>query len=327
MIPFGTMYKDDQIRDIVNFIISKQEGLRNLKYEIFQGVKADKPMAKLDWANLKADKSGTIKPTYIDLNIPEVDDFAIKFKGDLVVPESGNYELAASLRQSSHVNVLIDGKLLPIKLKGKKFKHKIDLKAGKHSFEIRYVKIFKYSDISLNLRKKNIDIPLSLNSYNAIANKQILVGATTKPLIMRKRIDGLPTKTIAISYPEKVNIAINPHNASVNGMWVGEFLDIAPNINGRGNKGSKALAPYLFNGENGVDLLVSGKPADVKFIKYSTYSIEFTFSVNGKKVIISPRAKGQNIELSYTTELNDISLKIPTGVKASSNQGQVSNGF
>lgn len=328
MIPFGTMYKDEQLKDIVNYIESRQEGLRNLQYEIFQNIKADKPIDKMDWASMKANKSGNIKPVYVDLNIPEVDDFAIKFKGDLIIPETGNYELAAALRQSSHVQVFIDGKQLPIKLKGKKFKHKIDLKAGQHTFEIRYVKIFKYSDISLNLRKKGLDIPLSLNSYNAIVNKQILVGATTKPLIMRKRIDGLPTKTIAISYPEKVNIAINPQNASINAMWIGEFLDIAPNINGRGNRGSKTLAPYLFHGETGVDLLVNGKPADVKFIKYSTYKgTEFTFTANGKKVVIAAKANGQNIELNYTTELKNVSLRIPAAVTATSKQGKVSNGI
>ena len=328
MIPFGSMYKDDQIQDIVNYIISRQEGLRNLKYEIYQNVKADKHIGKMDWSSFKSDKSEMMKPAYIDLNIPEVDDFAIMFKGDMLIPETGKYDLIGGLRQNSHVQILIDGKLLPLKLKNRRFKHKIELNSGTHSFEIRYVKIHKYSDISLNLKKPGFDIPLSMNSYNAIRNQRILVGAIKKPMIMRKRIEGLPSKTIAISYPEKVNIAINPENASINGMWIGEFLDIAPNINGRGNKGSKALAPYLFNGENGVDLIVDGKKAETSFIKYSNMQYpKFTFIANGKKLDITAKAQGQNIELTYETELDNLSLKVPNSVKAKSSEGQVSNGL
>jgi cytochrome c5 len=328
MIPFATIYKKNQIKDVVNFILSRQEGLRNLKYEIYQGLKADKKIEEMSWATLKANKSGIIKPSYVDLNIPEVDNFAIMYKGDMLIPETGKYDLQGSMRQSSHVQILIDGKVLPLKIKGKHFKHNVELTQGTHNFELRYVKIHKYSNISLNLKKKGFDIPLSVNSFNAIKNQKILVGATTKPLIMRKRIDGLPTKTIAISYPEKVNIAINPLNASINAMWVGEFLDIAPNINGRGNRGSKALAPYLFNGESGVNLLVNGKTPVIDFIKYSTYKgPEFTFTANGKKVVIAAKAQGQSIELSYITELEHVSLKIPAGVKVSSNQGKIKDGI
>lgn len=329
MIAFGAVYKDDQLKDIVNFILSKQEGLRDLKYEIYQGITSQTKMKDIKWDSLKADKSGTVMPSYVDFNIPEVDAFGMKFKGKLLVPEDGNYTLSAGLRQNSHFEIFIDGKALNYKIKNKRFNTKIDLKKGEHTFEARMVKIDKYCHINLNLKKKGYDIPLSMTSFRKIRDQKVVISAVKEPLIMRKRIDGIPTKTIAVAYPEKVNYAFNPQNGSINAMWLGEFLDIAPNINGRGNRGSVPLGKYLFNGETGIDLLVNGKSPVVDYKKYSTYQgTTFTFTANGKTVSISSSIKGQNLVLNYKTNISDqISLKLPAGVTVSSKNGTVNSGI
>ncbi|MCM8538156.1 MAG: c-type cytochrome [Lentisphaeraceae bacterium] len=325
MLPFGTMYKDDQIQDIVNFIISRQEGLRDMTYEIYQGVKANKPIDKIDFSSMKPQKYGKIIPAYADLNIPEVDNFGIINKGKLIVPESGNYTLVGGIRQNSHIQIFIDGKELEFKIANRRFNHKMKLEKGTYSFELRYVKIHKYSNMNLNLKKPGYDIPLSKDSYNRMKNQQILVGAKTKPLIMRKRIEGLPTKTIAVAYPEKVNFAFNPLNGSINGHWVGEFLDLAPNINGRGNRGSKPQSKLSFSGDKGIDILIDGKAPQINYIKYSTLGLPtFTFTANGKKVELSAKAQGQDLVFTYKTDISgQITLALPKDAKVKSSQGTV----
>ncbi|MCM8538862.1 MAG: cytochrome c [Lentisphaeraceae bacterium] len=329
MIAFGAIYKEEQLKDIVNFILSKQEGLRELHYEIYQGITSDTKMQNIKWTSLKADKSGTVKPAYIDFNIPEVDAFGMKFQGKLLIPEDGSYTLSAGLRQNSHFDLFIDGKALKYKIKNKRFSTKIDLSKGEHTFEARMVKIDKYCHINLNLKKKGYNIPLSMTSFRQIRDQKVVIGATKEPLVMRKRIDGVPTKTIAVAYPEKVNYAFNPQNGSINAMWLGEFLDVAPNINGRGNKGSVPLGKYLFNGTNGIDLLIQGKNPEVNYIKYSTYKgVVFTYTANGKRVTISSSVQGQSLVLTYKTDTTEeISLALPQGVQISTKNGSVNNGF
>ena len=328
MIAFGAVYKDEQLKDVVNYILSKQEGLRELKYEIYHGINSKTKMTDIKWASLKATKSGEVKPSYVDFNIPEVDEFGMTFKGKLIVPEDGSYTLSGGLRQNSHFDVLIDGKSVVSKIKNKRFNSKVQLKKGTHTFEARMVKIDKYCHINLNLKKKGYDIPLSMTSFRKIRDQKHLVVAQKEPLVLRKRIDGLPTKTIAVAYPEKVNYAFNPLNGSINGLWIGEFLDIAPNINGRGNRGSVPQSKYLFNGDTGIDLLVDGQKPVVNFKKYSTYQgVAFTYTANGKTVTVSSSVNGQNLVLTYKTEIDgQISLKLPGGVNVSSKNGSVSNG-
>ncbi len=98
MVPFGTIYKDNQLKDVVNFIMSRQEGLRELKYQIFHDMDSTTDMKKTDWPKLKANKSGMLNPPYIDFNIPEVDKYAMRFQGNLIVPESGSYEISCEVR-------------------------------------------------------------------------------------------------------------------------------------------------------------------------------------------------------------------------------------
>lgn len=325
MIAFGAVYKEDQLKDIVNFILSKQEGLRDLQYEIYQGLTVKTKMNEIDWDKLKADKSGTIKPSYVDLNIPEVDTFGMKYSGKLIIPEEGQYTLFGNTRQSSHVEVLIDGKPLNIKIQKKRFSNKINLSSGEHTFELRFVKNDKYCTIGLNLKKKGYDIPLSMSSFRKIRDQKVIIGAVKEPIIVRKRIIGVPSKSIAVAFPEKVNFVFNPANGSINAMWLGEFLDIAPNINGRGNNGSKALGDFIFNGETGLDLLINGKEPATDFIKYSTYmGTSFIFTANGKKVMVSASAQGQAVLFSYKTEITEkISFNIPHGVKLTCKQGKI----
>jgi hypothetical protein len=48
----------------------------------------------------------------------------------------------------------------------------IQLSAAEHDFEIHFVKNSNYGNLDLVLRKKEMTIPLSLDSFNKIKNKK-----------------------------------------------------------------------------------------------------------------------------------------------------------
>ena len=221
MIAFETVYKESQLKDVVHYILSKQEGLRELKYEIFQGITPKTEMKDIKWNSLKPDKTGTVKPSYVNFNIPEVDNFAMRFKGKLIIPEGGKYSLSGRLRQNNHFEVLINGKPLNLKIRRKRFKINLKLQRGTHLFEARLVKDDKYCNMQLKLEKNKFVIPLSMSSFRKIKNQKVIVKAVKNPLVIRKKINDLPSKTIAVTYPQNVNYAFNPANGSVNGFWLG----------------------------------------------------------------------------------------------------------
>ena len=190
MIPFATVYKDEQLQDVVNFIISKQEGLRDLNYKIYHGLNGRHKMASIDWQGLEANKSGRMTPQYIDFNIPEVDEFGMSFNGTLLIPKGGQYQLKGDLHQKSHFQIFINGK--EIKIDNYYFNITVDLKAGKQPFSIRFVKILNDARINLVLKRKDLIIPLTIDSFNSLNNKKHIVAALLEPVVTRKRITGLP---------------------------------------------------------------------------------------------------------------------------------------
>ena len=329
MIPFATVYKDEQLQDVVNFIIAKQEGLRDLSYNIYHGLNGSQKITSIDWQGLKANKNGKITPSYIDFNVPEVDEFGMSYNGTLLIPEGGKYQLKGSLHQKSHLQVFINGKEL--KIDNYFLNATLDLKPGKQQFSIRYVKLLNDARFNLVLSKKGITIPLSIGSFNKINNKKHIVAALLEPVVTRKRITGLPSRSIAVAFKEGVNYSFNPMNGSINGFWTGAFLDIAPNINGRGTSGSKILGKYVFNGDQGIDLLVDGKASPIKYIKYSTSKEpEFFFSTDKLKVAISAVAQSQGLVFTYKVSGlsgQSISLKIPSTAKITSKNGTLDSGI
>ncbi|MCM8538578.1 MAG: cytochrome c [Lentisphaeraceae bacterium] len=331
MIPFETVFKENDLKDVVNFILSRQQGFKNLSYKIFQNLRADKPIEDLGLSKLKPEKSGVLKLPYLDINLPEVDWFGIQNSGILVIPESGEYLLKGILRQGSHIQMLIDGKPLKLDIQKEKwqytFEHKVELKKGEHDFELNYVKIHKKASFHIELEKDGMTMPLSKGAFIKSQNRQIVIASTTKPVILRKRIDGLPSKTIAVAFPEKVNVAINPRNASINGLWYGEFVDIGPNVFGRGRLASLVKTPYIFSGDEGITVLENTSKAEVDYLEYSTYpQARFHFKVNDKKLSIEMTALGESLILTYRSESKQkLSLQVPEGVTLESLHGQTVN--
>jgi len=325
MPPFGTMYDAGALNDVLALIESRQEGLRNVKYEIFHGLTSKQKMDTIDWEK-KGQKNGTANPAFVDFNIPEVDEFGMVYRGELLIAEAGQYRFSGKMRQQTHMQVLIDGQVIQemsqgVQKRGRTLNFAKELSAGQHEFEMRFVKDDKYCDVGLMMSKGALKIPLTVNSWRALKDPKHIVIAKDKALVLRKRIEKLPPKTIAVGFPEQVNYAINPADASINALWFGAFIDIGPNIEGRGNRNSEILGEVSFAGEMGLRLLINDKAAAMNSIKYTTYDQpQFFFDCGGRQISIKGRPEGDSLALEYQVEgLEDeeISFQIPKGAKIS----------
>lgn len=324
MVAFGAIYNDSQIEDLTNFILSRQEGLRDMEYKIFHNATVE---TGVKWESQKPDKQAKINPPHINLNLPEVDQYAIQYKGKLIIPEhlAGKFKLKGLVRQKDGFSLHIDGEKVNITLpKNKRFEKMLSLSAGSHDIEFRYIKNFKSTTLHLDLIGKN-SIPLSTETYRrSITNKHI-VKAKDSFLIIRKRVTDLPPGSIIVNHQDKINYAINPHNAAINAVWNGDSLDIGPNIYARGQQAAKTIGKHLYAKNENIELIVDGDTRKLKYLGYSNKpKPKFMYKYGAHEIHVESFINSQGLVLSYslTSQSNSkVQIRFPKGLKVSSTEG------
>ena len=326
MIAFGALYNDDQIQDITNFILSRQEGLRDMEYKIYHDVDIE---TGINWDSAVPSKTGKPALPYPNFQLPEVDQFAMSYKGKLLIPShaAGSFKLSGMFRQSEGFEILIDGEKIPLNLdKRNRFKEPIELSAGTHEFELRFIKIFRFASFNMDLHGK-VKIPLAIDSYRRSINTAHIVEAGDTFKIIRKRIKGYSAGSIAVNHSDRSTYIINPDNAEITGLWEGKSLDIGPNINERGQHDSLPLGKTQIKIGDAIKPQFSNKNNLIKFGGYSSHpQPKFMFSHGGSKLNISSQLNQTELILSYETASGapPKSLKLPPGLNISSNDGVIS---
>lgn len=324
MVAFKAVFNDDQVNDITNFILSRQEGLRDLSHKIFHDVKLED---KINWEKRKPSKEAISKPAYINLNMPEVDQFAMSYKGKLLIPvhKAGDMRLMGGLKQSNGFEIFINGKKLDIVFqKRNRFVHQLNLPAGTHDFELRYVKTFRFSDISLSLSKQG-SIPLSIDSYRkSLYSSHIVKADEGKSQIIRKRIKGFESGSIAVNHTNKVTYIIHPDTAGITAVWPNKTLDIGPNIMGRGQHDALPLGKSIFQAKESIKIKFNNSDAPLTYHGYSNHpEPKFMFEQGKTKITVSSTLKPEGLLLTYTVspQDKDLTLELPKGLKIISADG------
>jgi cytochrome c553 len=309
MVAFGAIYTEQQIADLANYILSRQQGLRSLEYKIYHNVTMD---SRIDWLKQKADKEGATRPPTISLTLPEVDQFAMKFDGEILIPKDleGDYQVRGVIRQKRGFELFVNGEKIDLELmKGGSFQGAVKLAAGSHKLEVFYIKDFRDGTLLLDFYGK-IHIPISAQSYQKSTTSSHIVKASDSYLITRKRIQGLPPGAIVVNHKDQVSYAINPKDGALNAIWKGESLDVGPNIYARGQKTAKLLGEHLFPFKEDVELLVNSQRAELRFVGYEKGAQpKFMFDYNGTKITMTSSVDSRGLVLDYSLS-NDLYLKV-----------------
>ena len=328
MVAFGAIYNDKQIEDLTNYILSCQEGLRDMEYKIFHNATIE---TGVNWNSQKPNKQAKINPPHINLNLPEVDQYAIQYKGKLLIPAhmAGNFKIKGLVRQKDGFSLHIDGKEIKIKLsKTKRFDQDIKLAAGSHDIEFRYIKNFKSSTLHLDLNgKAKGTIPLSAESYRRSITNKYIVKAKDTFLIIRKRVNNLAPGSIIVNHQDKMNYAIDPHNGGLNAVWTGDSIDIGPNIFARGQKAASFLGKQLMNKGEKVELYIDGAERKLRFIGYSDKPRpKFMYKYGSHELHVESFLGPDGLVLSYSTPSGNspkIQLKLPKSLNCKTSKGSV----
>ncbi|MGJ8679077.1 c-type cytochrome [Paraglaciecola sp.] len=247
MPAFGAMFSDEQLKNVAAFILSKREGLANLTYKIYQMNDVSDRQVTAG----KLIKSGALPKNLMDFEMPEIKHYAIEFEADLYAPKDPS-KLHIEAWKLNPTTLHIDGKEVT---KQNPNGATWTLKPGKQHIKFQYI---VGSDISKNWKRnlalfvttEDLGIKLfgiSTRSQKIMLDKKIHVLAKNKPVVQRKKIHNLPTYSISVGFPEKINYAFNTRSCDVVGLWTGDLLNVGPNVESRGKDGSIALGDWLIN--------------------------------------------------------------------------------
>ena len=75
--------------------------------------------------------------------------------------------------------------------------------------------------------------------------------ATNEPIIYRELIDGAGTRSIAVGYPEKANLAFDANEGRLAWIWQGSFVDASGHRSGRGGAKVRPLGDHAIQFPNG----------------------------------------------------------------------------
>ena len=249
----------------------------------------------------------------------------MKFEGKILIPKDlvGNYEVRGVIRQKRGFEIFINGEKVDITyLKGGAYKGKVHLPSGSHKLEVFYIKDFRDGTLLLDLYGKT-HIPISAQSYQKSQTSSYIVKANDSYLITRKRIAELPPGSIVVNHKDQVSYAINPKDSAVNAIWLGESLDIGPNIYARGQHTAKLLGKHLFPYKEDLELLINGQREVLKFVGYEKGGRpKFMYDYKGTKIAVRTFVDTRGLVFDYTLSDDlDIKIKFPKELNLRMPQG------
>ncbi|MDU0355225.1 cytochrome c [Paraglaciecola aquimarina] len=317
MPAFGAMFSDKQLQDVVAFIMSKREGLADLTYRLYQMTDENDVTVSED----KLIKSGALTKNLMDFELPEVKYYAIQFEGILYAPKEPS-KLHIETWKLNPTSLFIDGKEVT---KANPNASTWPLKPGKQKIKFQYIvgSDTKHSwkkNLALFVTTEDLGVKLfglSTRSHKIMMDTKVLVTAQNKPVIQRKKIHDLPTYSVSVGFPEKINYAFNTRSCNVVGVWTGDLLNVGPNVESRGKDGSIVLGEWLI-GKN--DSLAMQNASQCQYKKMTNKGIPaFYFkqgAVDYKLTTSNMSATGLTLNYEMLSNKNTlVSFDLPTNDK------------
>lgn len=326
MVAFGSVYDETTLEQVVAYILSQQIGFRGLSYQIFHSAPTNVALERLTQS--KPTKSGMLPNNYADETLAEVDDFAMVFEGTLLVPGEGRHFIEISKGREDVVKIEVDGKESKVIDIGNR-KYHFAVKNGRQQVRLSYLKKDANPRLQVFLTGDSLLEPLSVSARKRLLQTNYFIKATERPVVMRKKIEHLPPKSIAVGYPGSLNYGYSPVTNSIVGLWDGEFLNVGPNIDGRGKDASRILGEWLFHESPGIQVLVEGEPFAGDFIKYTLGdNPRFEYADKKRRVRVSASPNGlKSIRFQFELEgfgRKRVTLRLPEkGLNLESTDGAV----
>lgn len=222
-------------------LVVKQYGtqvpaLKDIKYTVYDGVM----MAEPDYAKVKPVKEGTVTKLAYDM-AGKPNGYLIRFVGKIVIPVAGEYRFQ-TVNNGGNATLRINNQEL-IKWKWWEAQGKATLPAGELPFEFVYNKNTDWAKSSLGLMvESDFNRAVELHALGSVnmsnPTNPILVKPGSEPTVHRSFFsinNENVSHGISVGEPTGIHYAINLEKGALARVWKGDFLDVTPMWNDRGN--------------------------------------------------------------------------------------------
>ena len=298
MVAYETVYDESTLANVVAYILSERVGFQDLRYQAYNAPAELSSLETLVQGVLTGE--GSLPNGYADTSIPGDETFAMVFESGLVAPKSGEVHLLVSQVFEHEISVFVDGRKAPVEALGNR-DFRFAIKNGVQNARIIYHKSDNRSQARMFLVGDELHAPISMSAKNHLAATNFLIQPSEQPSVVRRKIERLPPRSIAVGNPGSLHYAYNPVSNSIVGLWEGGFLNIGPNIAGRGKEASRILGEWILQESPGIQLLVESEPFQGAFQKYVVGAQpRFEYADEKRRVsITSIPTDSESVELLY----------------------------
>ncbi|GLR72902.1 c-type cytochrome [Agaribacter marinus] len=306
MPSFKDILSENDRKQIVAYVMSKREGFDNLTYEVYALDSND----DTSLVGKTPIKTGKLHDNLMDFTIPEIKEFGVVFEGDFYTYNDQPTRFRMGGRAFDLMTLEIDGESVE-KLWKKGWNPTWLLKPGKQYIKLTYLSSKNPDYLDTNflgyVTPEDGSIKYFATTARAqglMANRTYNIEAKAHPVLQRKKIHKLPAGTISVGLPEKVNFAFDPSKCAINALWVGDFLNIGPNIDRRTGDPSLPLSEFIFFAPNGI----SPSQGNCEYLGYArNQNIRFNYLLNGIDVSLSANSLEKH-RISFIFEIKKLDV-------------------
>ena len=210
--------------------------LKDLKYAQYDGIL----MAEPDFAKIKPVKEGILEKLTYDV-AGKSNGYLLRFTGKIMIPVAGEYRFQ-TVHNGGNGTLRINNQEL-IKWKWWDGQGKAALPAGELPFEYIYNKNTDWAQSSLGLTvESDFNRAVEFHGLGSInlsnPTNPILVTPGSEPVIHRSFFqisNENVSHGISVGEPTGIHYAVNLEKGALARVWKGDFLDVTPMWNDRGN--------------------------------------------------------------------------------------------
>ncbi len=210
--------------------------LKDLKYAQYDGIL----MAEPDFAKIKPVKEGILEKLTYDV-AGKPNGYLLRFTGKIMIPVAGEYRFQ-TVHNGGNGTLRINNQEL-IKWKWWDGQGKAALPAGELPFEYIYNKNTDWAQSSLGLTvESDFNRAVEFHGLGSInlsnPTNPILVTPGSEPVIHRSFFqisNENVSHGISVGEPTGIHYAVNLEKGALARVWKGDFLDVTPMWNDRGN--------------------------------------------------------------------------------------------
>ncbi len=210
--------------------------LKDLKYAQYDGIF----MAEPDYTKTKMVKEGSLEKLTYDVAGKD-NGYLLRFTGKLVVPVAGEYRFQTVHNGGNGILRVNNEEIL--KWKWWEGQARVKLPAGEVPFEYVYNKNTDWAKSSLGLSvESDFNRAVELQGLGSVnlsnPTNPILIAPGSSPVVHRsffRIFNENVSHGISVGEPTGIHYAVNLEKGALARVWKGDFLDVTPMWNDRGN--------------------------------------------------------------------------------------------